>query len=252
MLAYQQMAYVYDQLMTDAPYEQWLQFTKEVFKRSGRQITRVADLGCGTGEITALLAEKNYQMTGIDFSADMLTYAEQKASTRSLAIQWLQQDIRELQGPTNLDAVISYCDVMNYITTEKELTAVFQRVAASLKQGGLFLFDVHSLYHVHHHCINQTFADVMDDISYIWFCIEGDYPGEMYHDLTFFTQNGRFYTRFDEYHHQRTFAVNVYKRLLSEAGFENLHVYADFSLKEQHHADKAERIFFAAEKRSGK
>lgn len=251
-MEYQQMAYVYDKLMADAPYEQWLHFTKEIFNHSTKRISHIADLGCGTGEITALLAEEDYQMIGIDYSADMLAFAEQKASSRGLDIQWLQQDIRELQGLTHMDAVISYCDVMNYITTEEALIAVFKRAAASLKPGGLFLFDIHSLYHVQHHCINQTFADVTDDIAYIWFCIEGEVLGEMYHDLTFFTKDGNCYTKFDEYHHQRTFTIDVYKKLLIEAEFENIKLYGDFSLKEQQDEGQIERIFFVAEKRSGK
>lgn len=250
-MAYQQMAYVYDRLMTDAPYEQWLAFTKEVFNRSGKQIKHVADLGCGTGQITALLAKEGYQMIGVDYSSDMLTYAEQKLSTEKLSIQWLNQDLQDLQGLANLDAAVSYCDVINYITSEEALATVFRGVANSLKPGGLFLFDVHSLYHVEHHLINQTFADVTDETSYIWFCSAGEAPGEMHHDLTFFTLDGeKTYRRFDEYHHQRTYAIEFYERLLTEAGFEISNSYRDFSLKQQNGNKTAERIFFVAEKRS--
>lgn len=250
-MSYKQMAYVYDQLMKEAPYDQWLNFTTEIFKKHSKQIKNIADLGCGTGEITTLLAQEGYDMIGIDYSSDMLTYAEQKASTEKLSIQWLHQDLRDLQGLTDLDAAISYCDVINYITTEGELATVFKRVADSLKPGGLFLFDIHSLYHVEQNLTNETFADVMDDISYIWFCTEGKASGEMYHDLTFFTLEGTTYRRFDEWHHQRTYAVEIYEQLLSIAGFKSLDVYYDFSLKKQNRKEKAERVFFVAEKGSG-
>lgn len=249
-MAYQQMAYVYDKLMRDAPYEAWTHFTLDAIEKSGKQVKEIADLGCGTGEITTKLAERGYVMTGVDYSSDMLAYAEHKASERNVSIQWLHQDLKELIGLADLDAAISYCDVMNYITEEEDLKQVFRRVADSLKAGGLFIFDVHAIKHVENNYVNQTFADVTDDASYIWFCSEGEKPGEMFHELTFFTLDGDRYARFDEYHHQRTYSINFYKKLLEEAGFENVNIYTDFSLKEQNINEQSERIFFIAEKRS--
>ena len=114
----------------------------------------------------------------------------------------------------------------------------------------MFLFDIHSLYHVEQNLTNETFADVTDDISYVWFCSEGEESGEMYHDLTFFTLEGTTYLRFDECHHQRTYIIEVYEQLLREAGFKNPDVYYDFSLKKQNNKEKAERVFFVAERSS--
>ncbi|RDW19255.1 SAM-dependent methyltransferase [Oceanobacillus arenosus] len=249
-MAYQQMAYVYDKLMSEAPYEAWINFTVEAINRSGKQVKHIADLGCGTGEITTKLAKQGYVMTGVDFSTDMLAYAEHKASERNVSVQWLHQDLKELAGLTDLDVAISYCDVINYITDEQDIKQVFARVADSLMIGGLFMFDVHALQHVENNYVNQTFADVTDDASYIWFCSEGDQPGEMFHELTFFALDGDHYARFDEYHHQRTYSINFYKKLLEATGFENIKIYADFSLKEQNVNEQSERIFFIAEKRS--
>ncbi len=40
---------------------------------------RVADLGCGTGSLSILLAAAGHQVTGLDFSAEMIRRAEDKA-----------------------------------------------------------------------------------------------------------------------------------------------------------------------------
>ncbi|WP_249871037.1 class I SAM-dependent DNA methyltransferase [Oceanobacillus saliphilus] len=250
-MAYQKMAYLYDKLMLNAPYAEWITFTEAIIKASDNDIVKIADLGCGTGEIATRLAKSGYQMTGVDYSPDMLTYAEHKASEQNLSIQWLQQDLITLNGLTDYDAAISYCDVINYITDPEELKKTFRNIAASLKVGGLFIFDVHSLHHVEQNYINQTFADVTDDASYIWFCAEGEERGEMFHDLTFFSLEGDKYVRFDEFHHQKTYSIEFYKKLLIESGFENLKLYADFSLKENNIDEKSERIFFLGEKRPG-
>lgn len=251
-MTYQQMANIYDLLMKDAPYDKWKSFTNEIIRQSGKSVETIIDLGCGTGQITTRLASEGYRMIGVDYSVDMLSYAEQRASTEKLPVNWIQQDLRDLTGINNQDVAISYCDVINYITEEDELSTVFQNIAGTLKSGGLFLFDVHSLYHVLHNFVNQTFAEAGDDVSYIWFCSEGDVQGEMYHDLTFFVSEQGKYSRFDEFHHQRTYSIDFYLQLLRKSGFKIQHLSGDFSLKNKEIDEDAERIFIVAEKRSEK
>ena len=57
-MAYEKMGYVYDPFMKDAPYDKWLTFTQEIIKKSGITVQKVADLGCGTGELTIKLAKE--------------------------------------------------------------------------------------------------------------------------------------------------------------------------------------------------
>jgi len=44
---------------------------------------RVADLGCGTGTLSLLLAEQGYAVDGIDFSPRMIQLARAKVGTRN-------------------------------------------------------------------------------------------------------------------------------------------------------------------------
>lgn len=250
-MAYQHMAYYYDELMKDAPYDEWVNFTTSIFSKYKKPIKVVADLGCGTGEITTRLAALNYEMYGIDYSSDMLTCADQKAQANQVQVEWLRQDLRQLTGLENIDAAISYCDVMNYITSEIDLRHVFKRIYNSLAPEGIFIFDVHSLSHANNTLMNQTFAHVTDDFSYIWFCIEGDEMGEMYHELTFYAKDKHDkYIRFEECHHQRTYPLLFYKKLLMNVGFKHITLYEDFSLDNQTRHKDAKRLFFVAEKGS--
>lgn len=247
-MAYQQMAFLYDQLMEDAPYDKWVAFTKEMIRKSGKNIESISDLGCGTGEITLMLAQEGYQLFGVDYSAHMLTYAEQKSRSENFPVKWIHQDLRTLEGLTDLDAAVSFCDVINYITTEDDLRKVFKNVAQSLKLGGLFMFDIHSIDHVTEHLTNNSFTDVTDDMALIWECVAGENPGEMHHDLTFFVLEDDKYHRMNEYHHQHTYPVEMYEQLLIEAGFKKPVIYSDFSSENEKLAKKAERIFFVTEK----
>ncbi|HLR61104.1 MAG TPA: class I SAM-dependent methyltransferase [Lentibacillus sp.] len=249
-MAYHQMAHYYDLLMEDAPYDKWISFTEQIIHQSGKKIESIVDLGCGTGQITTRLARAGYRMIGADSSADMLSIADQRARAENLTVQWVHQDLRTLTGIENQDMAVSYCDVLNYITEPDELPAVLENAADSLKPGGLFVFDIHSLNHVENHLVNQTFAEVSDAVSCIWFCLEGENQGEMYHDLTFFVENEGQYARFDEWHHQRTFSVNLFKDLLNDAGFDIQLISGDFSLENDKIDELAERIFITAVKRS--
>ena len=123
-MSYEQMAYYYDQLMQDAPYDQWQSFTEQMIHRCGKHVDSIVDLGCGTGQITTRLARSGYRMTGIDYSSAMLSIGQQRASAENIPVQWIQQDLRELDGIENQDMAISYCDVMNYITEENELLSL--------------------------------------------------------------------------------------------------------------------------------
>ncbi|RLL48021.1 class I SAM-dependent methyltransferase [Oceanobacillus piezotolerans] len=248
-MAYQQMAYLYDKLMSDAPYDEWVEFTLQLL--GNRNVRYIADLGCGTGEISLRLKKAGFEVVGIDNSSDMLTYAEHKARNENVPIQWLHQDLRELSGINGIDVAVSYCDVINYITEEQDIREVFNKTYEMLTSEGIFIFDIHALSHVESHYVNQTFADVLEDAAYIWYCTEGEAQGEMYHDLTFFALDDGKYNRFDEYHHQRTYPIPFYKKLLQDTGFQNIKVFADFSLKQNNLSEDNKRIFFFAEKSKG-
>ncbi|WP_058307320.1 class I SAM-dependent DNA methyltransferase [Gracilibacillus massiliensis] len=240
-MAYSKLAYIYDLLMDDAPYQEWQAFV-EHFVKDGKML----DLGCGTGRLSDRFSRADFTVTGVDFSEDMLAFAQ----SQTTGVQYIQQDIRELEGMTDFDVVVSLCDVINYITNENDLEKVFQNVRVSLKEGGKFIFDVHSLKHFEEDMIGETFAEIYDDISYVWFCEAGEAPGSVEHDLTFFLQDeesGK-YERFDEQHSQRTFAVAIYQRLLEKAGFRDIQVYGDFSTELIDDVEKSERIFFVCSK----
>lgn|SRR5699024_586595 len=244
-MLYQNLAHLYDRLMEHAPYDQWYEFTESIIKRESQEVNSIVDLGCGTGEVTLKLAKAGYNVVGIDYSQEMLAHAAEKAQQEKQSITWLKQDLRSLEGLSNVDLAISYCDVINYIPEKADLQKVFSNVWELLKPGGIFIFDVHDLGYVKTSLQGKTFADVDDDYSYIWFCDQGDYEGEMYHHLTFYSSIGdNKFLRFDELHHQRTFSTEVYEQLLEAAGFQTVKTSCDFSLKKMKDNKSAERIFF--------
>ena len=75
MEAYTSFAEVYDTFMDNVPYEEWADYLEDRLKEYGIRDGLVLELGCGTGSMTELLAEKGYDMIGVDNSEDMLEIA---------------------------------------------------------------------------------------------------------------------------------------------------------------------------------
>ncbi|NMD70632.1 class I SAM-dependent methyltransferase [Bacillus sp. DNRA2] len=249
-MTYNGFAYVYDDLMKDTPYDQWVEFVLRQTNKYQVQANRILDLACGTGEFSIWLAEAGYNVTGVDLSLDMLAVANAKASERGLPIAFYQQDMTELEGFEPFDVVTIFCDSLNYLQTSEQVKRTFERVALHLQPDGIFMFDVHSLFKMNDIFLSEgPFVLNEDDISYIWQCFPGETPNSVEHELSFFVLDGKsgHYERIDEIHMQRTYPFEQYVEWLEESGFELLNIGADFT--DETPKEDSERIFFTARKR---
>jgi len=250
--SYGQFALVYDQLMEDMPYAEWLGFARASWSHYGMPAT-VVDLGCGTGSLSIPLARSGFHVYGIDLSADMLSVArskweetpQQAIRPRTGTIRWLQQDMRRWEMAEPVDSVISFCDCLNYLTEEADVEAAFRATFAALKPGGTFLFDMHPPKQFIRYAEEQPFVLDERDIAYIWTCDFQEPRCQIEHHLTIFARDrdASFY-RFEETHRQRAYDPEWVVEALRRAGFQTVDRYADFELKPAD--DRSERLFFAA------
>ncbi|MGE7587348.1 class I SAM-dependent DNA methyltransferase [Peribacillus sp. NPDC101480] len=247
-MTYERFAYVYDELMKDAPYEKWLMILTAKLEQYGIGGRKVLDLACGTGEMTVELAQHGFKVTGVDLSDEMLLVANEKAVKLGLSIPLFQQNMAELEGLGQFDCVTIFCDSLNYLRDEEDIVKTFSRVHEHLKDGGLFLFDIHSIYKMEEIFRDNTFAVNGEEVSYIWDCFPGEEPYSVEHDLSFFVRDDEsgLYDRFDELHYQRTYPVEQYKKWLEQAGFTVSEILAD--LEEAPLVTETERILFVASK----
>lgn len=263
MRSYRQFAAVYDRLMEDMPYSDWMSFARRCWDKYGIPKT-VVDLGCGTGNLSIPLARSGFSVFGIDLSPEMLSVARSKWDepyTRGLkeeagTVRWLQQDMRDWDLPMPVDSVISFCDSLNYLTEQADIQATFRQTYAGLIQGGLFLFDVHAPKQLERYAEEQPFVYDEKDVAYLWTSEYDSNRMEIEHSLTFFileeaasrsAGNGSpLYSRFEESHVQRAYDPQWIAEQLERTGFELLHRCADFTWDKPNEA--SERLFFVARK----
>ncbi|BAQ11510.1 methyltransferase [Bacillus sp. OxB-1] len=245
MKAYSDFAAIYDELMTDIPYDSYVDFLDLAL--GGLEGKRVLDIGCGTGLLSLKFAGHGSEVTGIDVSANMLEMAKERAATLSLPVEFIQQRMEELEGFQQFDAAIIAIDSLNYVTQQSAVEETFRRIYASLKKGGILLFDVHSTYKMDEIFLEGPFTYDDGRIAYIWETEMGEAPHSIQSELAFFVEQEKgLYHRFNEEHEQRTFPVNEYVEMLTDAGFSIERIFADW--EDEPPVEDSERIFFQVRK----
>ena len=232
MEAYTGFAQVYDLFMDNVPYEAWSNYVEEILAKEGICDGILLDLGCGTGKMTRIMADKGFDMIGIDNSMEMLDMAREYEYDREeeSGILYLLQDMREFELYGTVRAVYSACDCLNYIMEEDELLTVFRLVNNYLDPKGLFIFDMNTSYKYEHLLAENTIAENREEGSFIW---ENYYDKEEQvneYDLTLFIKESEDdkeerFLRFTETHFQRCYSLECVKQLLQEAGMELVAVY---------------------------
>ena len=156
MEAYTSFAAVYDTFMDNIPYDEWGEYLKSLLQEYGVQDGLVLELGCGTGNMTEILAESGYDMIGVDNAEEMLEIAMEKRTQSGQDILYLQQDMREFELYGTVKAVVSICDSINYILEEEELLQVFRLVNNYLDPKGVFIFDFNTAVSYTHLRAHET------------------------------------------------------------------------------------------------
>lgn len=241
MESYNEFAYVYDRLI-DRDYAAAADRIEEMFEKYGVKPELVLDIACGTGTLTGILAERGYDMIGLDLSEDMLSVA----AAKNPGIRFLHQDMTEFELYGTVDAIVCTLDAVNYVTDKRKLKKMFRLVNNYLNPGGLFIFDINTRYKLETVLGNNTFVYDEDGIFYVWenyFDKKSDISRQL---LTFFSRDGREYKRFDEQHVQRAYNADEIRNLLAFSGLSLCEISDCISGKTPR--KNAEKIIFVSKK----
>ena len=243
---YDALADCYDAMTEDVNYPLWADYLEKHFARSRKPIHTVLDLACGTGTMSCLLAERGYEMIGVDFSPEMLAVASEKAlEVEGERPIFLCQPMEELDLYGTVDACVCLLDSVNHVTEKNRLKRAFQRVCLFLEPGGLFVFDVHTPAHLEG-LDGGMFLDETEDAYCVW---RTDYDRRRKicaYAMDVFRRDGEVWLRDGELHEERAYPMEELTALLEGAGFTDVRQYG--SLRFRKPAEGEERIFFTARK----
>lgn len=94
---------------------------------------RILDLGCGTGQLTAKIAESGASVVGLDRSAEMIGQARQNYP----GLEFRLADAASFSYPGEFDAVFSNA-ALHWITDAEK---AIESIASSLRPGGRFVAE---------------------------------------------------------------------------------------------------------------
>ena len=249
---YNSLARVYDKLNAEIDYSAWADFIEKCFAKYLKTKPEIVlDLACGTGSMTYKLAERGYDMIGVDGSADMLSEAYSRGtSVGDTNILYLLQDMRSFELYGTVGAVTCCLDSINYLTGDGDVEKCFKTVHNYLEPDGIFVFDMNTPY---------KFENIYGDNSYI---LEDKIDGkgvfcgwQNYYDsksricsfyLSLFEECDGAYIRSDEEQHERCYTLEEVKNSLAECGFELLSVCCDYDFNEIN--ENTERWYFVAKR----
>ena len=243
MAAYSAFAEVYDRLMDDVDYGAWADYYLALLARAGVRPASVCDCACGTGALSVRFAARGIRVTGVDLSEQMLGRAQERARREGVQAMFVRQDMRALQLPRPVDALVCGCDGVNYLLDDRSLIAFFEHARAAIRPGGALAFDISSAWKLRRVLGNGFFGEDRDDLTYLWTNRFDEASATVTMELAFFLRepDGR-YRRFDETHVQKAHEAVHIANLLSRCGFSEIETFGEQTLDPP--AAQAQRIHF--------
>jgi len=225
MNCYGALAGWYDNLTGDIPYDSFADWYEAEFHRDGGEFRLLLDLCCGTGSLTNIMAERGYEMIGVDSSVDMLMQAQSKSPLNGQQPLYLCQPAEELDLYGTVDACFCSLDGMNYIPHDS-LTTVFGRLKFFIRPDGLFIFDIHP-EEWFEQLDGEVFIDETDRVFCTW---RADYDTAercICYGMDLFEKQGRLWQRRKEEHIEYAHSFAELKAGLEANGFTSVMLRTD-------------------------
>lgn len=245
MSGYRDFSRFYDNLTFNVDYQKRADYIQSVLSLFGHDWGLTLDLACGTGSLTTLLKQRGVDIFGVDGSQEMLSEAMDKAYDASMSILYLCQNMEKLDLYGTIDTCICTLDSLNHIIEKDKLQAALDRVGLFMNPGGMFVFDVNTVYKHREILADNTFVYDTDQVFCVWqnSIVENNIVSI---ELDLFERegDGELYRRTSERFKERAYAIDELKEMLQNAGFETLAVYHDMTTDELR--DDSDRAVFVA------
>lgn len=198
---------------------------------------RILDLACGKGRHARYLAEKGFDVTGLDVSAANISYA------RHFEHEQLSFYLHDMRLPFRInyfDAILNIFTSFGYFSTDRDHVNTLLNVSKGLKPGGLFVLDFFNAAWVRHNLVRAE-TKTLDGIE---FQLKKSIRGKHVFKQVVFETGGR---RFQFRERVRLFSLDDFKQMFSVAGLRILDTYGDHNL-EPFNPGTSKRLILQAEK----
>lgn len=238
-------AKIYDKFTDASDVRARADFITEALRRYGVAEGILLDLACGTGRLSEAFILAGYDVISVDYSSEMLQAARERLLKYGAKALMLQQDMRELDLFGTVRAAVCSMDGVNHLLTPEDVRRVFGKVSLFTEPGGVFIFDVNTVYKHRQVLADNTFVYEDDTDFLVWqneYCAEDD-TVQMLLDTFSVRQDGA-YVRYSDEITERAYELDDIEEMLKGAGFSEVYRFADRSFEAPQKDE--ERVYFAA------
>ena len=245
MSGYGSFAYYYDRLTQNISYKQRAEYFDTLVKMHGGKKNILLDLACGTGSLSEEFSRMGYDVIAVDGSEEMLNEALDKKFDSGLNIQYLCQDMTELDMFGTIDVTVCALDSLNHLPDLEAVKKTVERVSLFCEPQGLFLFDINTPYKHQNILGNNTFVYDLEDVYCVW---QNEYQGNntVEINLDFFTREDNVYLRTGESFCERAYTSAEIENALNKAGLKTEAIYEEMTQNEP--CDTTQRVVYVTRK----
>ncbi len=221
----------YDRFTKNVSYVSYANRIDSIVMNRHKKRCSVVDIGCGTGTLDLLLAKKGYSVTGIDRSPEMLTVSEKKLRDAGEKALFIHQDMTSFSLPRKADVIISTLDGINHLKSAEAVSKTFSRVSKNLRHGGIFVFDMNTIYKHRNTLGNNCFIFDTDDVYLGWQNDYRDSDDSVLITLDFFVNGDDSVRHYTESFREKAYPVAKIFGMLLKSGLIPLEIYDGISYK---------------------
>lgn len=181
---------------------------------------RILDLGCGKGRHSRFLAEKGFDVTGVDISESSIQYARQFEAEN---LSFFLHDMRKSFRIGYFDAIMNMFTSFGYFKDDTDHFKTIQNAALGLRKDGLLLIDFFNSAWVRAHLVRHEIKQNNGIEFHLRRTIRGGY---VYKSIEFRVDKKRHFFR----ERVRLFALADFSDVFAKAGLKIINTFGDYDL----------------------
>jgi SAM-dependent methyltransferase len=182
---------------------------------------KILDLACGKGRHSVYMADKGFDVTGIDLSENSIAYARQFEREN---LSFFQHDMRKVFRINYFDYIFNFFTSFGYFKNDADNLLALRQIALGLKPDGVLILDYFNSKWV----IDNLKSGYIEKANNIDFHIKKYIEnGYVYKKIAFSTEGGEKYN-FQE--RVRLFTFQDFKDMFDKSGLKIINIFGDFQL----------------------
>jgi len=122
----------------------------------------LADIACGRGRHSKILASKGFDVTGIDLSPENIAFAKQFETEK---LHFYQHDMRLPFWVNYFNCAFNFFTSFGYFRTEREHYNAIRTISNSLQANGMLVLDYLNVHYAEDHFIDKIEKEI-EGVSY--------------------------------------------------------------------------------------